>query len=106
MDSPGIILILCTAPGEEAESIARTIIGERLAACVSISPVRSVFRWEGEVECDEEHLMICKTTAEKSGDLIRRIEEIHSYDVPEVIALHVHDGNTSYLDWVRFEVAG
>ncbi|MCP1662097.1 MAG: divalent-cation tolerance protein CutA [Methanocalculus sp. MSAO_Arc1] len=106
MDRTDVVLILCTAPAGEAETIARRIIEERRAACVNITPVHSVFRWEGEVLAEEEHLLICKTTEEQSRDLIQRIEEIHSYDVPEVLAVRVDDGNRSYLDWVGSEVRG
>lgn len=106
MESSAIELILCTAPEGEAEKIARTIIEEHLSACVNISHVRSVYRWEGEVIVDSEELLICKTTADLRGDLIRRIEEIHSYDIPEVLVLPVPDGNDSYLAWVRSEVSG
>lgn len=106
MDRTDVVLILCTAPAGEAETIARKIIEERCAACVNITPVHSVFRWEGEVLAEEEHLLICKTTEEQSRDLIQRIEEIHSYDVPEVLAVRVDDGNRSYLDWVGSEVRG
>ncbi len=106
MDHTNIVLILCTAPTGEAEDIARRVIEEQLAACVNITPVRSVYRWDGEVLCDEEELLICKTTAEGSRDLIQRIEAIHSYEVPEVLAIPVQEGSLPYLDWVRSEVGG
>lgn len=106
MDHTDVVLILCTAPPGEAEEIARRIIEERLAACVNITPVRSVFRWEGEVVCDDEQLLICKTTAEGSGGLMQRIEAIHSHDLPEILCVPVPEGSLSYLDWVRSEVGG
>ncbi|MDO8842212.1 divalent-cation tolerance protein CutA, partial [Methanocalculus sp.] len=76
------------------------------AACVNITHVRSVYRWDGEVVVDNEQLLICKTTADRRGDLIRRIEEIHSYDLPEVLALSISDGSAPYLAWVKSEVSG
>jgi periplasmic divalent cation tolerance protein len=105
MESSAIELILCTAPEGEAEVIARMIIEERHAACVNITPVRSVYRWDGEVVVDNEQLLICKTTADRRGDLIRRIGEVHSYDTPEVLALSILDGDDSYLAWVQSEVS-
>lgn len=106
MDHTDVVVVLCTAPPGEAEEIARKIIEERLAACVNITPVRSVFRWEGEVVCDDEQLLICKTTTGGSGGLIQRIEAIHSYDVPEILVIPVPEGSQPYLDWVRLEVSG
>jgi len=106
MDHTDIVLILCTAPPGEAEEIARRVIEEQLAACVNITPVRSVYRWDGEVVCDDEQLLICKTTAGGSEKLMQRIEAIHSYDVPEILCVPVPEGNLPYLDWVRSEVGG
>ncbi len=106
MNHTDIVLVLCTAPQGEAEEIARRLVEERRVACVNITPVRSVYRWDDEVVCDEEQLLICKTTAGESGDLIRRIEAIHSYEVPEVLAIPVPEGSLPYLDWVRSEVCG
>lgn len=106
MDHTDIVLILCTAPPGEAEEIAKRVIEERLAACVNITPVRSVYRWDGRVVSDDEQLLICKTTADVSGDLIQRIEAIHSYDVPEILVIPVPEGSQPYLDWVRSEVGG
>ena len=106
MDHTDIVLIVCTAPPGEANKIAHRIIEERLAACVNITPVRSVYRWDGGVADEEEQLLICKTTVEGSRDLIRRIEAIHSYEVPEILCLPVREGSQPYLDWVRSEVGG
>ncbi|WP_255331942.1 divalent-cation tolerance protein CutA [Methanocalculus taiwanensis] len=106
MNHTDIVLIFCTAPSGEAEEIAKRLIEERLAACVNITPVRSVYRWDGEVVCDDEQLLIVKTTAEASRDCIQRIEAIHSYDVPEILSIPVPEGNQPYLDWVQTEVGG
>lgn len=86
---------------EQATSIANALVGERLAACVNIvSPIRSVYRWEGEVQTDTEHLMIIKTRADLVPKLEARVKELHSYEVPEVIAIPIVAGAKSYLNWV------
>ena len=86
---------------EQATSIANALVGERLAACVNIvSPIKSIYRWEGEVQTDTEHLMIIKTRANLVAKLEARVKELHSYEVPEVIAVPIVVGAKSYLDWV------
>ena len=71
-----------TAPPDAAEDLARTLVEERLAACVNRVPCESVYRWDGEVHADEEVILFAKTTAERYPDLEARIEELHPYDVP------------------------
>jgi periplasmic divalent cation tolerance protein len=94
------VVVFCTAPYGEAEGLAKTLVEERLAACVNISPVRSCYIWEGKLNLDEEALLIIK--AKKSGfePLKKRILELHSYAVPEIIALPVIAGHQPYLDWM------
>jgi periplasmic divalent cation tolerance protein len=99
-------VVLCTCPPESAAEIARTVVGERLAACVNILPtVRSVYRWKGELCDDSESLLIIKTTADRLDELTRRLLACHPYDVPEVIALPIHEGegNPDYLAWLAAE---
>ncbi len=86
---------------EEAASIAGALVAEKLVACVNIVPrIRSVYWWKGEV-CDEpEVLMIMKTRTSLFLDLQSRVRELHSYEVPEIIAFPVSDGLPAYLDWV------
>ncbi len=100
-----IILILVTASSEgEAEKIARTLVEERLAACVNfISPLRSIYRWEGKIQDDREWLLVVKTQATHFAAVETRVKALHSYQVPEVIALPVVDGSERYLEWVRGE---
>ena len=100
--SRGAVVVFITAGSEEqATLIANALVGERLAACVNIvSPIRSVYRWEGEVQTDTEHLMIIKTRANLVPKLGARVKELHSYEVPEVIAIPIVAGAKSYLDWV------
>ncbi len=96
-------VVLSTAPKEEeAVRIARSLVEEGLVACVNVVPgVRSIYRWEGEVHDDAEHLMIMKTTSGRRDAVVARIKELHSYTCPEVIALPVVGGSADYLAWVQ-----
>lgn len=102
-----VVVVLVTGP--DAESLAhlgRTVVEERLAACVNLlNGIRSVYRWEGTIEDEGEALAIFKTTAERLDALERRVAELHPYDVPEVIALPVVGGSSAYLSWVAGETA-
>jgi periplasmic divalent cation tolerance protein len=99
------ITVLMTSPDRaEAEKIARRLIEERKAACVSIFPKGdSYFWWEGKIDKAEEYLLISKTREELLPDLIETVKKIHSYDVPEIIALPITGGNRDYLDWLGKE---
>lgn len=101
--SEPVCLAHCTCPDQaSAERIAETLVTERVAACVSILPgVRSIYRWDDQISRDTEVLMLIKTTAARLSDLMRRIEALHPYDVPELIAQPVSDGLAPYLQWVR-----
>lgn len=102
-----VAVVLVTGPTPESlESIARTLIEERLIACANILPtVRSIYRWEGAVEETPEALAIFKTTGGRVDALERRIAELHPYDVPEILAVDVAGGSEAYLAWVRGCVA-
>ena len=99
------IVTLITAPNEEeASRISHTLVGERLAACVNIIPaVRSIYRWEGRVEDEKEVLLIVKTKRVLFEPLQKRVKELHSYSVPEIIALPLVEGNEQYLSWLGQE---
>ncbi|MEO2240929.1 MAG: divalent-cation tolerance protein CutA [Euryarchaeota archaeon] len=90
---------------EEAKRIARRLIEEGLAACVNLWPIESVYEWEGEVEEDEEVALLVKTTAERAERVVRRIVELHSYDVPAVLVIPVLGGHGEFLEWVREQVS-
>ncbi|MDP7113740.1 MAG: divalent-cation tolerance protein CutA, partial [Myxococcota bacterium] len=79
----------------------------RLAACVNIVPtIRSVYRWKGAIEKDEESLLVIKTTAARLAEVIEHVVRVHPYEVPEVVALPIDDGLPAYLSWLRDQVAG
>lgn len=96
--------MLITAPDRESGvKMARRLLERRLAACVNIAPVSSMYWWEGKIEESSEVLLVVKTTSERLGDLIREVRAIHPYKVPEIIALPITAGLADYLDWVRRE---
>jgi periplasmic divalent cation tolerance protein len=98
-----IVLVLTTVPvGEPGETLARTLVDERLAACVNLyAPMTSFYRWEGRVERDVERQLIIKTTRARIDALCRRLAELHSYTLPECVVIDVVEGSPAYLDWVR-----
>jgi periplasmic divalent cation tolerance protein len=100
------IIVLTTAGSDEqADSIASALVEEKLAACVNvIGGVKSVYRWKGEIEKDNERLLVIKTTEDLFDAVRRRIRELHSYELPEVIALPISDGDPDYLAWLCGEV--
>ena len=104
--NPGVIVVLVTCPGQEVgEKIARTVVEDRLAACVNILPgLTSIYRWEGKVCRDAETLLIIKTRRSKFSALSSRVKALHPYSVPEVLALPVVAGSDSYLSWVRSSI--
>lgn len=102
-------LVIVTAPKAEAPELARNIVEEQLAACVNIIPaIRSIYRWQGKIEDDEESLLLIKSTAAKIELLTKRLLDLHSYDVPEIISIKLQDveGNSDYLEWIRKSVDG
>ncbi|KUO92208.1 MAG: divalent-cation tolerance protein CutA [Thermocladium sp.] len=100
-------IIYVTAPNEdEAAKMARALVEERLAACVNMTRVRSIYRWRGKVEDEDEVLMMMKTTEPRLRDLIKRVKEIHPYEVPEVLAVPITAGNADYLQWMEDETIG
>jgi periplasmic divalent cation tolerance protein len=100
-----VLLVYTTWPDAgTAEAAARTLVGERLAACANIlGPMRSVYRWEGAVETADEIPMLLKTSAAKSAALTDRIIALHPYETPCVVTVDVTGGNPAFLAWVLTE---
>jgi periplasmic divalent cation tolerance protein len=101
------LLVLTNLPDRTAaERLAETLIEKRVAACVNIlAPCRSVYRWQGTVQHDEEHPMLIKTTTEGYGALEAAIRAGHPYELPEIIALPIERGLPAYLEWVAAETS-
>ena len=101
----GTLLVLTNLPDRAvAERLADTLVAKNLAACVNIlAPCRSVYRWKGAVQHDEEHPLLIKTTAERYGALEQALRAGHPYELPEIIAVPVERGLQAYLDWVAAE---
>tara|TARA_Y100000310_G_scaffold328561_1_gene396888 strand:- start:3120 stop:3431 length:312 start_codon:yes stop_codon:yes gene_type:complete len=87
----------------EAKDIGKVLVEEKLAACVNYFPIDSIFRWEGKIEEEKEFGMLIKTKTELIDEVIARIKELHSYDIPCIEVLSVEDGNSEFLDWVEKE---
>jgi periplasmic divalent cation tolerance protein len=100
--STSIRIVLTTAPSrEEAHTLARALVEERLAACASILPqAHSIYHWEGKIEEAEETVLLLKTVAEKLAALESRLLALHSYSTPEFLVLSVSAGSGGYLDWI------
>lgn len=96
-------LVLTTAPSpEEAERLARVLVEERLAACVTLLPnARSFYRWQGDIEAAAEVLLLLKTEAVQIAALEARLHALHSYQTPEFLVLAVEGGSHAYLDWLH-----
>jgi periplasmic divalent cation tolerance protein len=101
-----IVLVTC-GKLSEARKLARTVVDQRLAACVNVSTsaVESVYRWKGKVEVAREYLLIIKTVEKKLAELEKLVAGLHSYDTPEFLVLPVVSGSRKYLDWLAESVA-
>ena len=100
-----IVVYVTAGSADEADRLARSLVDERLAACVNrIKSVQSVYRWQGKVEQSEEELLIIKTSRDRFTALEKRVRELHSYSVPEVIALPIIEGSSNYLKWLKEQV--
>lgn len=106
-DANAKIMVVSTAGSEEeARRIAAGLLSAELAACVNISsPVSSLYRWRGEIQSDSEYMLFIKTVKRLFREVAETIGEVHSYDVPEIIALDITGGSDDYLDWVADSVA-
>lgn len=103
MESSDCIVVLVTVGGrDDGDRIAAALVGERLAACVNIvGPIRSIYRWNDQVQRDDEWLLIVKTRDTLFANLSARVRALHPYETPEVIALPITAGSDAYLHWLR-----
>jgi periplasmic divalent cation tolerance protein len=94
-------IVLTTAGShEEAGKIARALVERRLAACVNVVAIESVYRWKQTVESAEEWLLVIKTTAAAFDDIHAAIKQLHSYELPECVMLPIESGSQEYLEWI------
>jgi periplasmic divalent cation tolerance protein len=100
-DPPAVIVLTTVGADADAASLARTLVEERLAACVNVLPaMTSIYRWKGAVEQDREQQLVIKTTGERVAALEARIRQLHSYEVPEFLVLPASGGSAAYLQWI------
>jgi periplasmic divalent cation tolerance protein len=101
-DNPRFIAVFVTAAtADDAAGIARKLVEERLAACGNVAgPIRSIYRWRGEIHDEPEALLVLKTREELFERLRARVAELHPYEVPEIIALPLEAGHAPYLEWI------
>jgi periplasmic divalent cation tolerance protein len=103
--SERLLVLTTVARAEDGERIAEALVARRLAACVNVLPgVRSVYRWKGAVEREDERLLLIKTRAERFSALREAIVSLHPYEVPEVVALPIEAGHAPYLEWLDASV--
>jgi periplasmic divalent cation tolerance protein len=105
MDDQARVVLVTAATIDDAARLGRALVEERLAACASIMPgLRSIYRWQDAVQDEAEVLLIIKTTAAALDQLIVRVQALHTYDTPEVLALPVVGGSSTYLAWLYAQV--
>lgn len=101
----GEIIVFVTCPSQDAVRIATQIVESKLAACVNVLPeIQSIYRWQGEVCRDTETLLLIKSNREIWDRLEKRLRELHSYDVPEMICVPIENGHGPYLEWLNAQV--
>jgi len=99
-----LVVFVTASSSAQARRIARRLLQSKLAACVNMVPIESMFLWKGEIQEEEEVLMVIKTRAEAFDDLMNAVKGMHTYDTPEVIGMPVVLGSREYLKWIDDEV--
>jgi periplasmic divalent cation tolerance protein len=101
-----VVLVTCGTL-TEARLIARSAVSKRLAACANVvlSPVDSYYTWKGKLESSREYLLVIKTTAQRLPELEKEMKRLHTYDLPEFLALPISEGSNKYLSWLQASVA-
>jgi periplasmic divalent cation tolerance protein len=98
-----VCVTTATAEEEQAQTLASLLVEKRLAACVQLSPISSVYRWQGKIESASEVRLVAKTSATLAQSVIDTIQANHPYDVPEIIVTKIVDGSQDYLKWIETE---
>jgi periplasmic divalent cation tolerance protein len=100
------VVLTTVGSSEKAEQLAVALVERRLAACVNIvGPIRSIYRWKGAIEREQEYLLVIKTTTERAAELAAAFDETHPYEVPEHVELSIAGGGEKYLRWLGAQVA-
>lgn len=99
-------IYLTAASPEEAEKIGSSLVGEKLAACANFFPIRSIYTWKGALQKDNETAMFLKTKSSLVDSAVKRIKELHSYEVPCIVSIPIEKGLTEYLKWVDESTKG
>jgi periplasmic divalent cation tolerance protein len=94
------VVMVSVGSAEDADALALRLVGDRVAACVQTFPIRSTYTWDGEVQRDDEVLLLVKTAADRVERVRAIVHEMHDYDVPEVLALQVSEADQEYARWV------
>ena len=94
-------IYITTEDEDEARRIGKTLVEEKLAACVNIHPIKSIYRWEGEIQEEGEVAMLVKTKAELADKVMERVKQLHSYEVPCIVSFSIDKGNPDYLNWIE-----
>jgi periplasmic divalent cation tolerance protein len=107
MPQDNLVVFVTASSADEAETISRALVEEQLAACANVVPsVTSIFRWQGNIEKESELLIILKTRRRFLDELVTRVKDLHSYEVPEIIAIPIVGGSKDYLAWLKEETEG
>jgi periplasmic divalent cation tolerance protein len=101
MTEASCVSLTTTGSREEAQRIAETLVSRRLAACVQIAGISSTYRWKGKVTSEPEHLLLIKTASRLYKDIESAIQELHSYEIPEIVQLPIEQGLGRYLAWIE-----
>jgi periplasmic divalent cation tolerance protein len=102
-----VLVYITTSTREEAEQIGEAIVKERLAACANVyEKISSIYWWKGNLEKDNEAVLLLKTKKDKVNKIMQKVKELHSYENPCIIAIPIIDGSKEYLDWIDREVKG
>ena len=100
------LVYITTSGKEESIKIGRTLVEEKLAACVNIvASIESIYLWKGDIEDDKESLLIAKTKEDNIGKIIKRVKEIHSYETPAILAIPIIEGSKDYIDYLDSELS-
>ncbi len=101
------MIYITTSGEEESKKIAKILLEERIVACANIIPsMKSFYWWGGEIEEDTESILLLKTCSDKLDTLIRRVKDIHSYDIPCILEISIHNGSEDYLKWLEDSLQG